>query len=331
MHCKPGIKKHLQITRAGILLGVTLLPMCGLLVAKNATGDAIRHTQHILVLQSANGEPYSEFTVEFRQILQTANPDYIQAVQIASLWDNPDPVLNKLTADDVLVAVGTRATETAFQSKTRATILSVLVPRLTAKNMSSLYRNQSHKVCTIYLDQPMWRYFLLVKQVMGASGTVGAVLGPTTETEADELKLTARQIHVNLVLANTREHKNNPLTTLESIIRDTKAVLALPDPVVYNRYTLPPLLLTTFRYHVPVIGFSEAFVNAGAVAGVYSEPDQIGRQAAEMILHDELGSGDRYPVYFHVSFNQAVAHALDITVPDQKTAEALLNKQAGGS
>jgi putative tryptophan/tyrosine transport system substrate-binding protein len=284
---------------------------------------------HILVLQSASGGPYEKFTETFIQTLKNVEPKTISRVAVLTSETDVSSQLAALSASDLLVTVGTHATETALRSKTTAPLLSVMVPRLTAQQLMKATGNPPHQISTIYLDQPMSRYFALIRLVLPHAGKIGLVLGPATKTEIEKITATARQSRVIPLISVVPVDSDNPLPSLEKLLHNSDAILALPDPLVYNRYTLPPLLLTTFRYRVPMIGFSAAIVNAGAVAGVYSNPEQIGQQAAEMVIHHELPAHGEYPRYFQVSFNQAVAHALDIPLPDRERVESLLQKQTG--
>jgi ABC-type uncharacterized transport system substrate-binding protein len=96
----------------------------------------------------------------------------------------------------------------------------------------------------------------------------------------------------------------------------------LPDPLVFNKGTVQSLLLTTYRYQDPVIGFSQAYVKAGALAAVYSSPEQIGRQTGEALVRVLAGRAlllplPEYPKYFSVSVNYQVARSLGLSVGDE--------------
>lgn len=295
----------------------------------SATHASVTGSQaQIAVLQSAEGGPYDEFTREFRQTLRKLTADSTGNTVILVAGTDESARLNALESGDLLVAVGTRACETALNSSTHAPILCALIPRVTAEQMTAAH-HPPHKVTALYLDQPFSRYFGLIRLVMPQIKRVGAVLGPVTANESVALTAAADRAHLAMQLSLFDADSENPLPALEQILRNSEVILALPDPAVYNRYTLPPLLLTTFRYRVPVFGFSPALVNAGALGGIFSTPAQIGRQAAEIALTRQIPSGGIYPRYFEVRFNPAVADALDISLPDHKRLDAFLSTQGG--
>ena len=108
------------------------------------------------------------------------------------------------------------------------------------------------------------------------------------------------------------------IPALERLLARSDVLIAIPDSVVHNRSTVQPLLMTTYRAGVPVIGFSESYSLAGAVASLHSSPDQIGRQVAEVVsgaLKGRFSPGILGPRYFRVTTNSTVARSLGITVP----------------
>ncbi len=113
-------------------------------------------------------------------------------------------------------------------------------------------------------------------------------------------------------------------------------MLALYDPVAFKPVTAKWLLYMAYQRGLPVIGFSRAYLKAGAVASVFSTPEQIGRQAGEWLLQWlESGGKDlgdpQYPKYYSVDFNQPVAESLEIGIPDNgevmQRMRALLGEQ----
>ena len=89
-----------------------------------------------------------------------------------------------------------------------------------------------------------------------------------------------------------------------------------------NRAIAKWILYLSFQHKVPVIGFSKAYTNAGALASVYSSPEGVGKHAGELIS-SWLKRGDegiwepQYPRYYTLSTNPAVARSLDITLPPE--------------
>ena len=96
-------------------------------------------------------------------------------------------------------------------------------------------------------------------------------------------------------------------------------LLALPDSSIYSAQAARQILLSTYRRNQAVVGFSESFVNAGALASTYSTVEDIIAQVREMLV--EYGASGRlpspqFPKYFRVATNDHVARSLNLLVDD---------------
>jgi putative tryptophan/tyrosine transport system substrate-binding protein len=92
-------------------------------------------------------------------------------------------------------------------------------------------------------------------------------------------------------------------------------VLCFPDPELYTPVTIKPLVLASLEGRLPLVGFSPAFVRAGAAAGIYPDYRDAGRQAAEMAqrcLRGEAPGPDLGPRKIQVGVNQRITRLLGI-------------------
>lgn len=67
-----------------------------------------------------------------------------------------------------------------------------------------------------------------------------------------------------------------------SLKRRVGFVWCPPDNALFNSTTVQPLLMSSLRNGLPIVGFSESFVRAGAAMGIYPDYHDIGTQAADM-------------------------------------------------
>jgi putative tryptophan/tyrosine transport system substrate-binding protein len=99
--------------------------------------------------------------------------------------------------------------------------------------------------------------------------------------------------------------------------------LALPDPFIYSRETAQSILLTSYRYQKPVFGYSQSYVQAGALAGVYTNAKHLAKQAAEIAIQSQQAIGGlpppQAPKYFSVMINRQVGRSLKIPLMDEET------------
>ena len=92
-------------------------------------------------------------------------------------------------------------------------------------------------------------------------------------------------------------------------------MLTLPDAVLYNSATVKPLILASLDQRLPVIGFSAAFVRAGAAAGVFADFREAGRQAADAALRYDTSRAQRIveqPRKLKLAVNQRVLRLLGL-------------------
>jgi ABC-type uncharacterized transport system substrate-binding protein len=161
----------------------------------------------------------------------------------------------------------------------------------------------------------MERQVGLLLAALPAARNVGVLYSsPPQELSSVKRLLAEKNVHLHDRAVDGTQSLND---ALESILSESEVLFVLADPVVYNAGTIRNILLTSYRKQVPLIGISQAYVKAGALCAIYSTPDQIAAQAAEVVRHySESGKlpPAQYPKEFEVSVNTQVARSLDISV-----------------
>ncbi len=311
------------------LVGVSIFLLCAII----PTGFAIAQSpQTIIVVPTKTGGVYQEFLQAFRESLtrsgSSADMKIVESDRIdASLFNRKNAQL--------VVAVGTAATEKVFQLNTSLPVLGTLVPRNSYRVLEQRASKQGRKFarCTILLDQPAIRHMALIRKILPNKNMVSVVLGPETRFLKTELTSAAKQNGLRIRI-ETMGYAQRLIDPLNRALEDSDAFVAVADNVVSNRQTVQNLLLTTYRQKVPVIGYSHAYVRAGALAAVYSTPEQIGKQAGELAA--ELVKSNHwslplslYPKYFSVDVNSDVARSLGIVLPKKTDIARSLNAENG--
>jgi ABC-type uncharacterized transport system substrate-binding protein len=118
---------------------------------------------------------------------------------------------------------------------------------------------------------------------------------------------------------------------LQSLLRDVDVVLALPDPEVFNGQTAGNILTAAYRRRVPLVGFSPAYVKAGALLALYSTPAQIGSRGGDILRQALSGNAlprPQWPADFVVKLNSDVAHSLGLALDEAALAEQLRRQEA---
>ncbi|HEX7972448.1 MAG TPA: ABC transporter substrate binding protein [Thiobacillus sp.] len=227
------------------------------------------------------------------------------------------------------VAVGVRAAESLAAIPARPPVLAVLVPRAWyARSGRARLSDGRHSVSAIYLDQPFDRQAQLIRLAFPEVQRVGVLLSAEQGGLVEELDEALRAQRLTLV-HSTLAADERLIGPLEKVLSEAEVLLAVPDPLVFNRNTAQSLFLTSYRYRDPVLGYSRSLTRAGALLSLHASPAQIGRQTAEWVSNAIQGVPLRlppaaYPAYFSVSINEQVARSLGVSLPPEAELEKRL-------
>ena len=296
------------------------------LLVGQASGAGLAADKNVLVLLAREQPEYQEVAAGLRQTLAQTGQS-IQ-VQVVTLPEGVRRLSEGVETPDMIVTVGTQASRLTALQHTSVPVLHTLLPRQTYLELA---RDRSHdrtrRHTAIYLDQPLRRQLNLIGFALPEHTRIAAILGPATMALETELATAARDRDLRLQTGRLSEPQEL-IPLLRDLLENSDVLLSLPDPLVFNSGTIHHLLVATYHRKIPVIGFSRAFVEAGALLAVYSTPAQTGRQAAE-IVQQALRAPARalpppqYPKYFAIAVNRRVAASLGLEVPDEQT---LLNR-----
>ena len=226
--------------------------------------------------------------------------------------------------EDILVSIGSQA----------LTELRVRYPDRPALHLfvtSDFWREQSARDTAlgnntaVALDQPPQRLLTLARLLVPGARTLPAVLGPVSRKHGAELESGAVALGFK-PLVDILEPDDNPIAMLSPLIKAAQVMVVLPDSADFNRAVAKWLLQLSFRARIPVIGFSRAYTDAGALASVYSTPENVGQQGAELLAerlaHGLFPPGMQPPRYYTLTTNATVADALGIALPAAAALEA---------
>ena len=262
------------------------------------------------VVISDDSTPYVELADYLATELSRQGLGQSRTISLAALaqWDR--------TGTDVVVAVGLKATQAVAAMELRVPVISTLIPRFSFEKVARGYEDKqgSSSLSAVYLNQPVARQLDLIRVALPREKRIGVILGPESEDLLESLRAQTRARGMRLYA--TRINSEAELfPALEDVLSKVDVLLSLPDSLVLNAQTIQSVLFTSYRSRVPVIGFSPAYVRAGALVAVHSTPVQLARQVAEML--GQLASGatlppSQYPKYFSVAANYRVARSLEL-------------------
>lgn len=230
-----------------------------------------------------------------------------------------------------IVAVGTaaqRGMQDLFaRDATPPPLLSILVPRLAFERMADPARLRAGSLSAVFLDQPPARQLELIRLALPAVRNVGVLFGAESKGHLPALEKAAKERGLGLVASPVGE--GGLFEALQAVLSDAEVLLALPDPAVFNSQTAANILTAAYRRQVPLVGFSPAYVKAGALLALYSTPAQVGARGGEMLrqaLSGKVLPSPQWPRGFTVSVNQDVARSLGFALDELQLGEQLRQK-----
>lgn len=222
----------------------------------------------------------------------------------------------------LIITVGFQAANLYINKNINVPVLSLLVPQKVHTNLlnQQLEIDKQRLFSAIYIDQPIDRQLRLIKHLSNNFRTVGILLGQHSYNRKNELQSAVQQQKLNSYTITVHE-PSQLITETRNVAKNADVLLAIPDNTIYNRRSIKGILLTTYRHQIPVIGFSSAYVKAGALAAVYSTHEDISVQA-KSIIKNILQQPDltvrEFPKYFNIAINNKVSHSLNLKTYSQK-------------
>jgi putative ABC transport system substrate-binding protein len=280
--------------------------------------------ERVAVVLSEDTAPYQEIYQVIRAYLDVG-PHETRRIYAEDLS------ASSLEEARLIVAVGVRAAESLAAQPLRPPVLAVLVPRAWYVKTGHASLSGVNRVASaIYIDQPFDRQARLLRLALPDVKRVGVLLSAEQRGLANELNAALRTQQLAAV-HGTLAPGERLVPALESVLSGADVLLAVPDPQIFNRSTAQSLFLTSYRYRVPVLGYSYSLTRAGALLSLHSSPAQIGRQTAEWVsaaIKDAkvVLPQPAHPDYFSVSVNEQVARSLGFALP----SEAELDRRLGG-
>ncbi|HQT26225.1 MAG TPA: ABC transporter substrate binding protein, partial [Burkholderiales bacterium] len=231
--------------------------------------------------------------------------------------------------NELVVAFGVEGAKAALSLDPRIPVLSIFVPRKIFQEIVS--GKEKRQVTAIYIDQPFSRQMALARLAFPGRHRIGVMLGPDSRTDIQSLRQASTGRGLQIAVGVTAS-RSDLFSGLEALLRDSDVILAVPDPQVFNSGTISGILLTAYRYNVPLMGFSPSYVKAGALIALYSTVEQVGWQVAEAVSafsSSGILPQPAYPAYFTVGVNRYVARSMGIEIQDEATFEEKLSHMGG--
>lgn len=249
--------------------------------------------------------------------------EQIQTTLLADGVDNPIIIStaqsvnkNAIQTDDLIVALGQQAVASSHYSFTQNTRLYSFLDK------TQVPATTSSPWAAIVIDQPLQRLFDVASTIVSGRYRDRIIVAISEDNhvlqkEIAELKQLP-DITLEVVLINDA---SEPAKVIDKALFNAGALLAVRDKKVWSGENAKWMLYQSYKFNVPVVGYSKRFLKAGALVSVYTTLSQTAQKTAELIIdwHQQQGAlsqqGIVYPD-FDTEFNKNIARALKITIPD---------------
>lgn len=220
-----------------------------------------------------------------------------------------------LHPDDLLVPLGQQAAISTHYSFNHNTHLYSLVDRTQVPTQTD------SDWAAVVIDQPLQRLFDLASTIVAGRYRDKVIVAISEENQLlrEEISQLSNQAGVSLEVLVVDEN-SEPAKIIDKALFNAGALLAVRDKRIWSGETAKWMLYQSYKFNVPVIGYSKRFLKAGALASVYATLSQATHKTAQLIMQwQEQGKlteqGIVYPD-FEIEFNKNIARALKITIPD---------------
>lgn len=314
IHIRINIKKTSKAL--SFACSCVLLFFLFLSVNVNATNNKVSQTHALFVL--------SKDSPSYTNVVDLIIEDWAKNNQYSIvLKEEQKKLVSILDKTDIVISLGTSAAETVFKNKSKKPHIATLITQSSFDSLAKQYFDSEDVVLAagispILLDQPFERKIALAKKLLPTASRVGVMLGSATKEKITSYNnsIIDRKMKPQTVVIDADK---NPIRQLDPIIKQSDVFIPVADSHLINVTTAKWILQLSYRYRVPVIGYSSNFVDAGALASVYSSAEGVAKQTLELldtVFNKDYIHAVHTPKYCTVKFNTNVAWYLNLTIPD---------------
>jgi putative ABC transport system substrate-binding protein len=212
----------------------------------------------------------------------------------------------------VVVTIGSEAAETVVgQHPTAPVIAAATMAQLFSKDAA-----RGRPVSVLPVQSTLPAVLEAVRRVFPGKLRLGMLRNPTlSDLGADALKTAAEAAGFSPRIVDC-PGPGKLLESFQSLKDQSDFVLCFPDAALYNSATVKPLVLASLHHRLPLIGFSESFVRAGAVLAVYPDFRDLGARAADLaqkLLNGQSVVRMEYSRRSRVAINQNITRLLGVS------------------
>ncbi len=293
------INRFSFIVKPDKALPVLLVALAVLVCPLPATSSACETT----VVVSADLKPY-------REVLQGIRDASVCTVREVTLRDGDALERVRRTSPNVVVAIGTEAFRTVRPLLDAPVIHVMVIP-------SEVERFPSANLSGVSMSIAPEAWLSAIKRVFPGAKRIGLLFDSrNTGPFVSEAVRAAPAAGLTLITAELDGADEVP-KALNSLRDSVDVLWMLPDPAVASAPVLEYLVRFSIQHRIPIMTFSEKYLELGAVASLDVDPYDMGVQAAEMAARLARGGDGPVRVYARktkLSLNRSAAGKMGVVI-----------------
>jgi putative ABC transport system substrate-binding protein len=226
----------------------------------------------------------------------------------------------------LFITLGSYATQTIAEAfPDHPIIFANVMNPLSSGFVDSMDRPKG-RITGATLDIPPTLQFKYFQQVAGSIRTMGVIYSSETESIIELAKSAASSRGITLIPIKVASEKDVP-HAIDSLCKVSDALWSVADHTVYTPQSTRHIVLQTLRNRIPMMGFSQALVEAGGLFTLDFDFKDIGRQAGDIAARVLRGRapGDipvATPGVIYFKYNEKTAGQIGLVIPDDLLAVA---------
>lgn len=259
--------RHLVARTLSLLIGLVF-----------AAGPALAESNRIVVLSGQDLKPYQEVITGFQQSLNKQGIGL--SVEIHAVQGNPAMLQERIAE---VKRNGARLVVTLGGAATQATVREAgHLPILASMIVSAEDIRPAANATAVLLDFSLETQLHWLHRLVPGATTVGLLFSPKdNQAKVNAAGPIAKGVGLTLVPQAVETARALP-DALDTLSRTVDVMWGIADSVVMTPQTAEPILLSTFRNKVPLVGLSTSWVKAGALYALDRDYVDVGLQCGEV-------------------------------------------------
>jgi len=279
----------------------------------------IPDTAQIQVVMSKDRPEYREALEGFKDALNQANVRYNISIELLGNNNFDFRIIDRIMEQkpDLILAVGTNA---AINLSTYIKDIPIVVSMVLNPYLNNSTR--SNNLAGVYLSIPAEIQFDILKGIIPDIKRLGVLYSPEENLELiREAQKAANKYNIDLISVEVNNEREVP-RRLENLIRFVDAIWMVVDYEVTSIESRKYIINEGLKKNIPVIGFAEYTVSAGAaLALACSDFKSVGSQAGRMSIRILQGNEQdefhyEHPENIILYVNERIAKDIGLEIPE---------------